>query len=369
MKAVAVFPHTREIKLIDHQEPMITGPLQVKVRMLEVGVCGTDKDLCAFTFGSPPPGSEYFILGHESLGEVVEIGSQVSKVLPGDLVVMVVRHPCNESSCLPCRSGRQDLCASFAYTERGIQAAHGFMTEYIVDDEQFVYKVPPVLRDVAVLVEPLTIAEKGLERAWQIEDTFPWLQGLPPEQRGRGRNAVVLGAGPVGLLGMMMLVQAGYTTYVYSRSQTPNPKADLVAAVGATYVSTESIPVDQFVDRVGHIDIVYEAMGAGSVPLALLERLGPNGIFVFGGGPGHSERRHEELGRTLGHLIPKNQVVLGTVNASYQAFTDAIRDLEIFLQRWPDALPAMISGRYPLERYAELVSGNAGGIKNVLVIS
>src|SRR5271169_3473488 len=110
MKAIAVFPGTREIKLIDHPEPAIESPTQVKLRILEVGVCGTDKEICQFDYGTPPPGSEYLVLGHESLGEVVEVGAQVSGFKPGDLVVTMVRRPCDHPDCMACRAGRADFC-------------------------------------------------------------------------------------------------------------------------------------------------------------------------------------------------------------------------------------------------------------------
>ena len=108
MKAIAVFPGRREIALIDHEEPQVEGATQVKIRMLEVGICGTDKEICSFAFGEPPKGEEYLILGHESLGEVVEVGKDVKRIEVGDLVVLTVRHPCAVEGCIPCQVGRQD---------------------------------------------------------------------------------------------------------------------------------------------------------------------------------------------------------------------------------------------------------------------
>src|SRR5437868_3323519 len=108
MKAIAVFPAKKEINLIDHPAPEITKPTDVKVRILEVGVCGTDKDICTFQYGTPPAGSEYLVIGHESLAEVVKIGSKVSTLSVGDLVVPMVRRPCHHRSCFACRSGHQD---------------------------------------------------------------------------------------------------------------------------------------------------------------------------------------------------------------------------------------------------------------------
>src|SRR5215471_13596283 len=157
MRAVAVFPEKREVRLIERPEPQISAPADVKLRMLEVGVCGTDKELCAFVYGSPPPGSDHFILGHESFAEVLEAGRGVTSLRPGDLVVGRVRHPCPVPSCEACRSGHQDFCSSGAYREHGINFLDGYMAESVVEQEQHLHVVPKHLRDVGVLVEPLTI--------------------------------------------------------------------------------------------------------------------------------------------------------------------------------------------------------------------
>src|SRR5580658_393092 len=110
MRAVAVFPTAREVRVIDHPEPVLTSATQAKMRVLEVGVCGTDREIISFQYGTPPEGSDYLIIGHESLGQVIEIGEKATKVKPGDLVVLTVRRPCSHASCIACRSGRQDFC-------------------------------------------------------------------------------------------------------------------------------------------------------------------------------------------------------------------------------------------------------------------
>jgi threonine dehydrogenase-like Zn-dependent dehydrogenase len=162
MKAVAVYPGSREVKMIDIPEPGKPAPGQVKVRMLEVGVCGTDKEICAWLYGSPPEGSDHFVLGHESLGEVMETGSGVEDLRKGDLVVSTVRLPCSDADCVPCRAGQYDFCSTGHYREHGIMYLDGFMTEQLVEERHNLHLVARELRDVAVLVEPLTIAEKAL---------------------------------------------------------------------------------------------------------------------------------------------------------------------------------------------------------------
>src|SRR2546427_3594643 len=115
--------------------PKIDGASQVKIRSLEVGVCGTDREICTFVYGSPPDGFDYLVLGHESLGEVIEVGSGVSQFKPGDLVVPSVRRPCRHAHCLACREDKQDFCYTGDFTERGIKMTHGFLTEFYRSEE------------------------------------------------------------------------------------------------------------------------------------------------------------------------------------------------------------------------------------------
>src|SRR6266404_6183166 len=153
MRAVAVTPETKQLGLIDLPEPRLCSPTDVKLPMLEAGVCGTDREICVFEYGIPPAGSAELVIGHESLGEVIEVGADVTRVKVGDLVVPMVRWPCQHDYCLACRSDRQDFCFTGDFQERGIKQRHGFMAQFVVDDEKYMNLVPREMRDVAVLVE------------------------------------------------------------------------------------------------------------------------------------------------------------------------------------------------------------------------
>jgi threonine dehydrogenase-like Zn-dependent dehydrogenase len=371
MRAVAVVPERREVVVVSEEPPRLASPTDVRLRMLEVGVCGTDREICAFEYGTPPPGSAHLVIGHESLGEVVDVGAGVSRVRPGDLVVPMVRRPCPHTTCVACRAGRQDFCFTGDFAERGISRLHGFMTEVVVDDERYMNVVPAALRDVAVLVEPLTIAEKALLQVAQVQQRLPW--ACPEVPAGRPaeacHRAVVLGAGPVGLLGALALVARGFDTWVYSREPAPNPKADLVAAIGGHYASSEETSPEALAERVGNVDLVYEATGASKLAFATLGALGTNGIFVFTGVPGRKAPIEIDADVIMRNLVLKNQVVFGTVNASREAFEAAIRDLALFRERWPAAVRSLITGRYPLEAHRDLLVGRAQGIKNVLTFA
>lgn len=369
MKAIAVFPKTCEVKLIDHEEPKITTPTQVKLRTLEVGVCGTDKKITSFQFGAPPAGYEYLVIGHELLGEVVEVGSEVRGFKLGDLAVTAVRHPCPHDYCRACRIGRQDFCFTGDFTEHGIKETHGFMTEFVVDEERHMNLVPRELRDVGVLTEPLTVAEKGIGQVWQIQQRLPWIDpNAPAHRRGKGLKAIVLGAGPVGLLGAMLFVASGFETYVYSRSKMPNPKADLVEAIGGKYISNETTSVEQLAEQVGTIDLVFEASGASRLAFDVMRVLGINAIFVFAGVPDRKAPIEVDTDLLILDHVLKNQAVFGTVNADRAAFEAAIRDLAVFKQRWPQALRSLITGRYPIEQAPQLLLGSVRGMKNIITL-
>ena len=377
MKAIAVYPSQKQIKLIDAPLPSIQGPTEVKLQMLDIGVCGTDKEICSFEYGTPPAGSDYLILGHESLGRVVEAGPQVKSLKPGDLVVTTVRRPRGDPQCVPCRVGRQDFCVTGGFKERGINGLHGFMTETVVDDEKYMNPVPPELRDVGVLTEPLTIAEKSIFQVWEIQARLPWAcrhdqhphrQGerIPPTEIGYPHSAVVLGAGPVGLLGAMLLCASGFKTFVYSREAVGSPKAQLTQEIGATYVCGATTSLEQLTAQVGNVDLVYEATGASPLSFEMLKYLGTNGVFVFTGVPGRKAPIEVDTDLLMRDLVLKNQVVFGSVNAGKNAYVKAIEDLWMFKKRWPHALRALITGRFAPEKFKDLLLGDPGGIKNIV---
>jgi glucose 1-dehydrogenase len=361
MKAVTVTPAEQRVELGDHEPPELTRPDDVLIRVLEVGVCGTDREICAFEYGTPPEGSDYLVLGHECLGEVIEIGSDVSRVRVGDLVVPMVRRPCPHQDCLPCRDQRQDFCVTGDFVERGIKGAHGFMTELVLDSECYLNVVPPGLREIAVLTEPLTIAEKAMAQVRDVQDRLPWGDGP--------HRAVVLGAGPVGLLGAMALVNAGYETTVYSLLPKPNDGAAMAESLGCEYVSSQEVTPPELADRIGDIDLVYEGAGASGIAFQLIAELGPNGIFAFTGVPGHKAPTPVDTDLLMRNLVLGNQVVLGTVNAGREHFEAGIRNLGAFDERWPDSVRGLITGRYPLAEHRKLLFGKTGGIKNVFALT
>jgi threonine dehydrogenase-like Zn-dependent dehydrogenase len=365
MKAVAVFPGERACRVVEVPEPSLRFPNDVKLRILQVGICGTDKEIMRFEYGTPPEGSDHLVLGHESLAEVIETGDAVAGLKPGDLAVLMVRRPCPHPECRACRAGRQDFCYTGDFTERGIKGANGFMTEFVVDQDRYVVPVPPDLRDVAVLTEPLTVAEKAFTQLLDIQERLPWVSPASgSEPPLTGRKGLVLGAGPVGLLGALKLVAAGCETVVYSREPAGGPKDRLIASLGAKYVSSEDHPVSQ----VCGVDVVYEAAGASQLAFEALHSLGENGVFIFTGVPGRKHPVEIDSGDLMRKIVLQNQVVLGTVNAGRDSFEAAIRDLAVFRERSGEGLRGLITGHERLEAFPSLDLDNLSGIKTVLEV-
>jgi threonine dehydrogenase-like Zn-dependent dehydrogenase len=346
--------------MVEVPPPAPGGEHDVTVRVREVGVCGTDREICDFHYGTPPAGREALVLGHEAIGEVVEVGLSVGRLKRGDLVALTVRRPCNEATCVACRASRQDFCVTGHFKERGIKEADGFMTELVVENERYLVPVPRALAEVAVLVEPLTIAAQASVQLEAILRRYPW---EPTELR-----ALVLGAGPIGLLGAMMLVARGIDAVVYSLEAADSERARLVRSFGGEYVSARDTPVSELPGRIGPRDVVFEAVGTARVAFAALGALAPNGVFIFSGIPGPQKPIEIELDAIMRRIVLNNQVLFGTVNASRLAFEAAVRQLEQFMALFPDAVRGVITERASMEDAPALIR-RGGGIKQVVSIA
>jgi threonine dehydrogenase-like Zn-dependent dehydrogenase len=364
MKALAVFPASHEVKIVDHPEPGCASPTEVKLRILEAGICGTDREIADFRYGTPPAGSPYQIIGHEALGEVIEVGSSVTSLVLGDLAVLMVRRPCPHDRCGPCRNGRPDFCITGDFTERGIKGAHGYMTEFVVDDQRYLVKVPKELREVGVLLEPLTVAEKAAEQVRVLVQRLPGNLKDDPSNL----NAVVIGAGPIGLLGAMKLIDGGFNTWVYTRGKADSPNGRIVSAIGARFLSSAEHPPADLAKIVGNISLIYEATGVATISFDVLSVLGVNGVFIFTGVPGVRAPIEIDAERIMRNLVLNNQVICGTVNAGRASFEEGVGDLGSFMNRFPAAVRALITSRMTLDDARDAVLAK-GGIKSVITVA
>jgi len=357
MRAVAVFPKTKQVRVIDQPHPPPVTGNQVLLRILEVGICGTDREIGAFHYGTPPAGSDHLILGHEALAEVVETGPEVTAVRKGELVVPTVRRPCPHRHCEPCRAHRQDFCVTVDFAERGIKEAHGFLQEYVVEEDEYLVPVHRKLAEVAVLTEPLSIAAKAAEQGAAIQQRLPW-------ERRRVRG-LVLGAGPVGLLGALSMAVRHLDVFVYSLEPATDVRAKIAHDLGATYVSGSEVPLGAFAQKIGAMDLIYEAVGISGVGFDALGALAANGLLVFTGVPAPGKPRLVDTDTMMRALVLKNQLVFGTVNASRSAFETALSELEQGMFLFPEGVRSLITERHPIDEVPALIAARSG-IKHVV---
>jgi len=365
MKVVAVEPESGKTDLREISEPRLKSENDVLIRVLEVGVCGTDGGICEGGSGTAPEGDSFLIPGHEGFGEVVEVGSAVKDLVPGDLVVPTVRRPCPHERCTPCRRGHQDFCITGDYVERGIEGGHGFAAELIVEEAQYLCRVPGELRDVGVLCEPLSIAEKGLRQYFALQRRLPWLQDASESELLEGRTGVVLGGGPIGLLGCLLLRLYGVKTVVYSRSEPPAPEVEVTEAAGGEYVSSEREDFSSVAERLGGVDIVYEGTGAAELMFQVLPEMARNSVFLATGVPDPGDTAEIESDRVMHELVMKSQVLCGIINSSRADFQSAIKHLGEMKGRFPDALNGIITHREKPRDFCES-AGSGEGLKHVV---
>jgi len=329
--------------------------------MLRVGVCGTDREVVLHGLGGPrglPEGSDYLVMGHEAVGRVVEIGSDVTDLEPGDLVVPTVRRGCGE--CVACAVGQADLCYTGRIKERGIVGLHGFLSERVVDSAEHLVKVPRELQAVAPLVESLTTPEKAMRRITNARAHLP-----DPAVR----RALVTGTGPIALLAVLMLRLKDLETVVLARQPADSVQAQLARQTEATYTELADVDLNQPQAKLGGFDIVIEATGAAEMSVAMIAALGQNGVLDLVGGP--SDRRPVPIqASSLGAMVGRNLTVQGSVNANPDDWRRAVADLVQMRTRFPGVVDALITHRFDISSFDDrALTRVPGQIKAVVDIS
>jgi threonine dehydrogenase-like Zn-dependent dehydrogenase len=306
-------------------------------------VDGTDKELVQGEYGGPPPGYDFLVTGHESFGRVVEVGPDVKELVPGDYVVATVRRPGRSIYDL---IGTSDMTTDDTYYERGINLLHGFLTEQYVDSADFLVRIPPGLKEVAVLLEPTSIVEKGIEQAYEIQRRLKVWQP---------RKAAVMGSGTVGLLAALALRLRGLDVTAFARTPAPTPNSALMERIGARYVSTHEMPVADAGARFGPFDLILEATGHSEPVFEAAPVLAKNGILILSSVTGGSTPVQIDGDRFNLEFVLGNKVMFGTVNANRGHFEAGVRDFAQAELTWPGWLSGLLT--HPvrgLESYAEL---------------
>jgi threonine dehydrogenase-like Zn-dependent dehydrogenase len=353
MKAVAAIPKKKNsIQIIHIEIPRIRDDdalVQVKL----VGLDGTDKEINEGLYGESPEGENLLIIGHESVGEVVKTGKNVSTLKPGDRVVATVRRP---DDCINCQAGEYDMCLKGEYTERGIKGRHGYLSEYYAEEERFLVKVPKELGDLAVLLEPTSVAEKAIRIAYAVQTRLKW----------EPKTALITGTGSLGLLTAMLLKLRGLDVISVDRSDNEY-KATIFSELEVTHFNTQTINVHDIPREIGtQIDLIIEETGSSSVALHAMMIAGTNGVVVLTSITG-GDKRIEICADCFNQgLVLGNKAVVGSVNAHRRDFEQGINDLLVAEKQWPGLLAKLITARYRPEQIQEALGSMKNNIKVVI---
>src|SRR4026208_1969570 len=347
MKAIAVKPgRPNTVHLTELAAPKVSDIANgrgVLVRVLRVGVDGTDKEINAAEYGQAPPGYDFLIIGHESFGQVEAVGPNVTEVKPGDYVVATVRRP---GSSIYDLIGTNDMTTDDTYFERGINLRHGYLTEYYVDDAEFIVKIPQGLKEVGVLLEPTTVVEKGITQAYEIQRRLRvW----------RPKRAAVMGAGTIGLLAALGLGHRGLEGTGFGLQPAPYRNSDLLEQLGARYVSTKTKSVEHGALDYGPFDIIFEATGFSPIVFDSTRGLAKNGVLVLSSVTGGDRRYEIPADKINLEFVLGNKVMVGTVNANREYFEMGVKDLAQAEAEYPGWLSRLLT--HPvrgLENYEEL---------------
>ena len=343
MKAVAVTPgkphsvHQREIPeptLETQPHPHVCTIAEgngVLVEVLQVGVDATDREINEALYGAAPPGGDYLVIGHESFGRVLAVGKNVKTLVPGDYVSCTVRRP---GGSLYDKIGRNDITSEETYYERGINLAHGYMTEKFVDDAEYMVKVPKELKHIGVLAEPASVCAKAIEQAYQAQLRM---------QVWEPKRAFVMGAGQIGLLATMMLKLRGIDVYTLATRSGKHLKSEIVEAFGATYVGVKETSMLDLAKQVGKPDIIFEATGNAGVCFQAMEALALNGVLIWTSITGGEHDVTFNGAKINLEWVLGNKLLLGSVNANRRHFEQGIQAMSLGEHTYPGVISKILT--------------------------
>jgi glucose 1-dehydrogenase len=347
MKALTVVPLQKGSAALSDVPPPPESDGPVLVETLAVGICGTDIEILSGEYGWAPPGRDRLVLGHESLGRVLEAPAG-APVAEGDLVVGIVRRP-DPVPCGNCAVGEWDFCRNGQYTERGIKEHDGYLSEQYRITPEYVVKVDSSLGLLGVLLEPTSVVAKAWEQVNRIGGRAHWAP----------TKAVVTGAGPIGLLAALIGVQAGLEVHVIDQ-MTTGLKPDLVRQLGAQY-HTGSI-----VDACPDADAIIECTGVSSLVLDAMEHVGPDGVVCLTGVSSGGRTIDVDEGALNRSMVLSNEAVVGSVNANrrhYEAGADALAKAD---RNW---LERLVSRKVPLDQWQQALDRQPDDVKVVVEVA
>ncbi|MGI8813010.1 MAG: glucose 1-dehydrogenase [Pyrinomonadaceae bacterium] len=335
MKAIAVKPGVPDsAHIVDMPKPTvgdIAHDRGVLVKVLRVGVDGTDREINNADYGAAPPGADFLVIGHEGFGVVEEIGPNVKEIAVGDFVVSTVRRPGKSIYDL---IGTSDMTTDDVYYERGINLLHGYLSEFYVENADYVVKIPKGLKEVGVLLEPMSVVQKGIAQAFEIQRR---LRVWKPQR------AAVLGAGTVGLLATLVLRLRGIEVVTFGKTPKPYLNADLLEAIGARYVSTDDTLVREFAEQNGRFDLILEATGYSPIIFDAMQALAKNGVLVLASVTGGDRQTDVPSDKINLEFVLGNKVMVGTVNANREYFESGVKDMSTAVLEYGDWLSHLLT--------------------------
>jgi threonine dehydrogenase-like Zn-dependent dehydrogenase len=348
MKAIAVKPRQpNSVHLAELPKPRledVPNGRGVLVKVLKVGVDATDREINEGLYGAPPPGYDFLVIGHESFGIVESVGPNVRHVKPGDYVSCTVRRP---GGSIYDRIGRSDITSEETYYERGINLLHGFMTEYFVDDAEFIVHMPTAIKHLNVLAEPMSVAAKAVQQAYEAQRR---LQVWEP------KIAYVTGAGQIGLLTTLCLRLRGVEVYTIARAPKPNLKAEIAEQFGATYISSKEISLTDLAKKTGKPDLIIEATGSSETAFECMSVLNLNGALVWTSITGGDHKTTLPTDKINLEWVLGNKLLLGSVNANFRHFNLGIADMAQGEIVYPGVLQKILTTPVNgLDQYAEVI--------------
>lgn len=344
VRAITVTPGVAGSARLDDvaEPPSADGP--VLVETMAIGVCGTDAEIVAGAYGTAPAGSDRLVIGHESLGRIVETPPDAG-LKAGDLVVGIVRRP-DPVPCANCAVGEWDMCRNGQYTERGIKGRDGYGSERYRIRPEFAVKVDAALDRVGVLLEPTSVVAKAWEHVERIGHRAVW----------QPRTVVVTGAGPIGLLAALLGVQRGLDVHVFDQV-TDGPKPTLVTDLGAHYHA------DNLTRVAASADVVIECTGVSSLVMSLLGATAPDGIICLTGVSSGGHALSIDAGTVNRQLVLGNDVVFGSVNANRRHYEAAAIALGRADHAW---LERLITRRAPVDHWADALVRAPNDVKPII---
>ncbi|MFC1945147.1 alcohol dehydrogenase catalytic domain-containing protein [Chloroflexota bacterium] len=360
MRAIGIIEGLNKAKIMDLEKPQIHESNDVLIEVKFVGISEIDRRFAQGETFIAPEGFDFLILGHEVMGRVIEVGPSVVNLQIGDNVVLTSRRNCGK--CTECERDNTDLCLSGLYSERGIRGAHGFMAEYILEKEKYIVKIPEAIEDIAILLSPLSIAEKIVTSivsfGHRMDNPKPWPEhAYHDPDWGMEKTAVVVGGNSTAILTALLLRLKSVNTFLLSNRIGTSKIQRLVESAGIKYYETSvNESCEHFSQKIGRTDTVIDCSGEAEFNINLLDLLGNSGAFVTSTIPSINLKNNVNINRFMLDRLIRNQGMFGCISANRRYLESAINDLILLKEQFTEPINGIITDKIPFSNYESAFS-------------